>query len=90
MSATKSGMIQNYSGQEMFANSMQSQPQVIMKPEAPKQTVITQITLNQLSISLIGKVQQFFKEKVVNRRQELALFTIKGLRYYGEDNQEKN
>ena len=38
---------------------------------------------------MVGKVQELFKDKVVNRRKELALFTIKGLNLYSEKNHDK-
>ena len=58
------------------------------KPAKPLQTVILNLELRQLSISVVGKVQELYKEKIVSRRKELALFTFKGLKLIRENNYE--
>ena len=70
-------------------HSSQVQP-LIDKPPKPQQKVIMHLDLRQLSVSLVGKVQEFYKEKVVSRRKEIMLVTIKGLRLESQKNYEQN
>ena len=69
----------NPSRVDNLQHSSATQAVVAAKPETHLQTIL-QLDVRQLSVSLVGKVQEFFKEKVVSRRKELALLTIKGLR----------